>query len=249
MRSVPVLICFLLLVPGCATRGPIHARGILFGPELYLSDATGKTLFIDVYYPAGKAPYPEALASLVQHLQKVVPKHVVVGNLTEFPPELGARKWSSQEVQDFGGSLLLRSDTTPRITLLYISGKISGEDPTLLGLAFTNYAAILVDSIRQISVEGTPVEIARPDGGRALEAVVAFHESGHLIGLVNAGLPMVRDHVDHGEDCQCHSASMGSVMYGGSERIGVAGQSIGTATEFDADDLADIKAYVDAHRA
>lgn len=75
---------------------------------------------------------------------------------------------------------------------------------------------------------------------------VAIHELGHLFGLVNSGVPMVRPHED--PDDPQHSSSQDSVMYPGissGERLSILLREdpLGPVWKFDEDDVADIRAY------
>lgn len=73
-----------------------------------------------------------------------------------------------------------------------------------------------------------------------VERAVLIHELGHAMGLVNNGLKMVHDHED--KDHPKHSNSRDSVMYWAVEStLGLPGLST-IPTNFDANDIEDIRA-------
>lgn len=75
---------------------------------------------------------------------------------------------------------------------------------------------------------------------------VLLHELGHALGLVDRGVPMVRDHGD--PENPGHSSNPASLLYHRPPMEG-DGALRGPPATFDADDLADLAAYRAALRA
>ena len=123
---------------------------------------------------------------------------------------------------------------TASLYLLFVDGAAPKQGA--IGLAYTaSSAAIFSD---QIADAATLLV-----GATAIEHADTVHEVGHLLSLVNLGYTSPRPH----EDAQHpnHSDNPDSVMYWAVDNVGVAtllGGRTEPPTEFDADDVADLRA-------
>jgi hypothetical protein len=113
----------------------------------------------------------------------------------------------------------------------------SSDSPSgkVVGIAYAGSScAIFAASIEEMSTIFVTAE--------SIERIAIVHEVGHLMGLVNGGTPMVVPHED--TDHPRHSTNPNSVMYWQVEGGGVVSliQSGGAPDNFDANDIADLKA-------
>lgn len=119
--------------------------------------------------------------------------------------------------------------------VVYLEGGTDG-DGTALGVANGRTAFLF----------RTPSTL--PDTGLrspVVERAVLVHEVGHILGLVNNGVPMVRPHED--PESPHHSRNTESVMYhavdGGEALLATLAEGFAPPHQFDADDLADMRAF------
>ncbi len=76
------------------------------------------------------------------------------------------------------------------------------------GLAFNSSAMALFEPPIRDMTNANPL-LTRD----ALESTVFVHEFGHLLGLVNMGLPMVQDHLDKDHGSRGHCRNPRCLMY------------------------------------
>ncbi len=132
-----------------------------------------------------------------------------------------------------------------------------GDDRTCIeGGAFGPLAVIMPDERRQAALD--PEARALPRGTHEAERYLLIHEVGHVIGLVNKGIPATANEL-YDSPCGCHSTSEDSIMYG-VQRTFVRDDDAGALVErfeadnfyhytFGADDLADVEAFIESHRS
>jgi hypothetical protein len=103
-------------------------------------------------------------------------------------------------------------DTTIKVHVLLLDGRYeSGGDGVVLGVAWANRdLALFVDVIEETCGAVLP-PLLREQGCAAAQLAIATPELGHVIGLVDNGVPMTTPHRDpaHGS----HDASDACVMY------------------------------------
>lgn len=243
------VVAFLLA--GCvgADSGPAPSR-----VEAYLSPASGYTSILVEFDHATRPPSKYAVDELAAALRELTRRPVATTSSTPIGDDLaapGSDGWSSQELSDLARATLTSADpgafgrgTVAVIHVLYLDGEWE-ERPTAAGLASDVAAFLFID------FGAAQQTLRRGDGPSVAEIVereVLLHEVGHLLGLVNNGLPMQRPHED--PESEGHSSNKESVMYSGADyfdvQMALLAPEIDPARSFDADDLADVAAYRDA---
>jgi hypothetical protein len=174
----------------------------------YLRGTHFTTLVVEIDHPASRAPSPEAVDFLRQRLLERCDKAdvlVVVDDAIpddRFPPVVSLA--DAQEIEDESRDSFADESTGTAVAyLLYVRG-ISAQDGTggrLLGVTHRGGSIAIYASNVDSSADAfyTALEF---------EAHTLVHEFGHLLGLVDGGVPMVSDHRDprhpfHSNDRDC----------------------------------------------
>ncbi len=246
MRIVAVALVALVAGAGCLDdvlpSGPV-------GPRDYLRDSDYTKWVIEVDYAGGERPSDSVLSLLKQSMKDVVnkPGGVEVRLDDQLPRD--ERSWTTDALQ------VLRDDRQDAETggetvvthLAFLAGHSASDnaDGRVLGVAIGHgqvaiFSATVKDSCTSFSLP--PCLYSDDEIFRA----VVVHEFGHILGLVDNGIPMVNDH--EADSCndqpdRGHSDNPGSVMYCAVETTDFLQALSGDLpTEFDADDRADLEA-------
>lgn len=185
---------------------------------------------LEVLRQPGADPEPGTVAHLVAALQEGSAKPVSVstvalpaggGGIT--PGDVRALADRHGRATQGGGQAVVR--------MLFLAGRLEGEDGTLGAAVRGDTAAVFVEQVRSSS---SPLA-----GASALEEAVATHELGHLLGLVDLVRSTGRADPEH----PGHSPNRGSVMYWAIESDLVTSVLAGPPPrDFDAADRADLAA-------
>ncbi|MCZ7584914.1 MAG: hypothetical protein M5R36_17145 [Deltaproteobacteria bacterium] len=141
--------------------------------------------------------------------------------------------WTSDERDELANETfnLAVPDDTIKIHSLFLDGhdESDGGGGSILGIAWSwthlvMYKQTIEDSCGGLTLGGLTPGL-RETLCRMAEQTVWTHEIGHLIGLVDNGLPMVEDHKDPDEAHGDHDASKDCVMYWAHEGESVVGFS------------------------
>ncbi len=139
-------------------------------------------------------------------------------------------------------------DTT-KIHVMFLDGHAAEDDEsggTILGVAWSQrYIAMFKQSV-VATCETALIPLPEAVCAQA-ELLVWQHEVGHVIGLVDNGLPMVENHRDPDPAHGAHDVDSDCVMYWGYERLDSVSSVLdqlqgGSEIAFDAACLADIEA-------
>jgi hypothetical protein len=232
---VAAALALATLVAGCAAPASTYTGGTPGLPaarlEELLTNRTADRLALTSFYIEGRAPSQRAMEAVAARLKDLTGKREV----TVLPPVHLAlanasrdHGWTAAEAQGVAARLpALAQPGTAVLVYLYLDG-YGASHGRVSGFG-ADSITIFPDTFRLYS---------HADG--SLERAVLLHETGHALGLVNHGLPMVRDHVDRSEPCLCHSSNPESVMAHPDDSAHPLG--------FDNDDLADVRAFQGAHR-
>lgn len=233
-RILPIAIVALL---GAATSG------CLTGPKSaghdFLSGQPYSKLAVEIDYADGQAPRSSAASLLQQRIQERLNKAGgVTLQQTAFTPtdssysvdELRALEAKHRNGQTGGDTIVLY--------VLYLNGHsdLDTSEGKVLGVHYGRESiAVFKESVDSSSFLGLGF------GSEDLEKSVLIHEFGHALGLVNNGVGMVRPHED--ADHPKHSSNQDSVMYWAVENtLGLPLLSTTPPTQFDSDDVADLRA-------
>lgn len=185
----------------------------------------------------GSSPFDGTLDHLVAKLREVADKP---GGIRVLPVQrlpAGRTTWQPNDLATFESRYRETAHTadTMSIYILFVSGdpRYGGGGGTLLGHAYTASAVVLYsDNIRG--------DLPPLLGADDLERAVLVHEVGHLLALVNQTYKSPRDHED--PEHPGHSGNEDSIMYWALEfGDAVAALAGNLPTDFDADDLADLR--------
>ncbi|MCL4233154.1 MAG: hypothetical protein KJ042_01400 [Deltaproteobacteria bacterium] len=221
----------------------------------YLRPEPFSRLVFEIEAVAGYGPREDAMEGVIEFYADVIDKPGGIEAIADETIEgVGAGGvWTQDDLHALAESTanLDVEDDTIAIHLLYVDGSYdAGAGPgTVLGVAWGNlHLAIFTDDIDDSCATPLPFESTLC---RLAEQHVLAHELGHVIGLVDNGLPMVTDHKDptHGD----HDVSDECLMYWAYEGTSIVDLLAARITEgnldplgFDDACLADIAAVRDA---
>ena len=174
----------------------------------YLRSTHFTSLLVEIDYPAGKAPSADAVQllhdRLVERCDKPDGISVLVDEAiprTEFPGTLSVADLQDIENSHRGHFSDLATKTAV-MYVLYVTGHsdLDGASTQVLGLSYAGSSiAFFIDNAGGGAPFVTDIDV---------EATGLVHESGHMMGLVDGGVPMVVPHVDptsafHDKDPAC----------------------------------------------
>ncbi|MBZ0271827.1 hypothetical protein K8I61_07300 [bacterium] len=218
----------------------------------YIRSDTFTRLVIEVDYVPGLAPRDGVAADLAARFASILdkPDGIEVVLDEELPPMGADHVWTSDALHDFADEHfnLDVPDGTVAMHAMFVDGELETDGSArILGLAWSHaHIAIFRDTIDDVCGGGVVIPSLEEELCRRAELTIWTHEVGHVIGLVNNGVPMVNAHEDtehahHDVDDEC-------VMYWAHENDTVidviAGNLIGDgdALAFDDACLADVAA-------
>ena len=221
MRFASILFAGFFLISACSQRSKMtdYVRQQDLDVAGYFSDSVTEFV-VDVFYEASAVPFTGPLENsenttwdITDHSFKELFKahtnrRVIVPHELSEMIMFADRKvtsWDEKQLIALADSLI-RPPTATRQTasVIYISGSYLGER-TVLGIHFSGYkvAFIFKDNLSLFS-GGTSFL-------RRIEQATVVHELGHVIGLVNNGLPMQVPHED--PEHPHHTTDPDDVMY------------------------------------
>ncbi len=204
---------FVVAVAGCgdgATDPPngsgsyAHNRAPGASANDFLSGVDFDRLVVEVQYVAGFRPTDAALQALTTFLQNRLNKRQ--GVAIQLRPALQIQSQASYSTADVRAleqqhRTSYTSGRTIVAYLLFLDGEFAGGS-NVLGIAYNNTSmAVFAEKIGQFT--GGALEPSR----ETVEATVANHEFGHLLGLVNNGSPMQTEHQDEPNGHHCDNGN------------------------------------------
>jgi hypothetical protein len=173
----------------------------------YLRGTSFTSLVVEIDYPVGKAPSPEAVSLLEARLAERCdkPDGIVVNvddaiATSEFPDPVSVDDLARLEAahRDTFSNLATK---TAAMYVLYVPGSSDLDEPqsgsVILGLA---YAGSSIGFFIDNANPGRTTLVTRQE----IEGTGIVHECGHLLGLVDGGCPMVVDHEDDEHRGHCN---------------------------------------------
>lgn len=200
--------------------GPIAQAQSSLAREIF-QDSTNEFI-VKVVYEVGATPYTGSIgltandtwditessyqAAFQNHTGRVVTVPKTVGAFTQIADQ-GKSNWSALELIDLGASVSPASVVTSNkatVTVIFVNGLYEGNSG-ILGVHFSGYGFAFIFKDVVTSVGGTPID------QRYVEQSTTVHEVGHVIGLVNNGVPLTSSYEDPSH--LRHSSNSNCVMY------------------------------------
>lgn len=219
----------------------------------YIRSDSFARLVIEVDSVAGFEPLASSASSLESRLEAILdkPLGVEVVNHATIASRGSDHQWTFAELRALAAStfdLAVDSDTVKMHVLCVDGSYATPGGGVVLGIAWDQMHITLFQQTIQETCAATFVPPIFEDQLCAdAELAIWVHEVGHVLGLVDNGIPMQADHEDH--DHEGHDRSSSCVMYWAYEGDAlvsrVADDLISTgssALDFDAECLDDIAA-------
>lgn len=262
----PLLLTAALLTSGCGAlnpspvtadegKGPGGAAARARNEDYIRGDRFAK-LVLEVDSVAGFEPREASANAIVSQLQALLAKGggITVAKQSGLPSKGADHAWTFEELDALAKETFdaaVPADTI-KMHALFLDGH-SADDTSggkVLGLAWAQTHLVIfkktIEDGCRAGLTGLLAEKVCEDA----EKGVWLHEVGHLLGLVNNGLPMVTPHAD--ADHPAHDASEGCVMFWAYETGGLLDELRTRVTggnssplEFDAQCKADLAAVRD----
>ncbi len=178
----------------------------------FLRRSNFTNLIVEIDFPVGRPPAPGVLQLLEDRLTERCDKPggvtVVLDDAiptSEFPPVLGVADLDGIEAAHRDNYADLASQTAV-MYILYVVGEsdLDGATTHVVGLSYHGSSlALFADA----AAGGNGVGVTTAE----VEGSTLVHETGHQLGLVNAGIPMVQPHEDAGNGA--HDSDPSCIMY------------------------------------
>jgi len=239
MRGVAVAVVFALvaasvLAAGCSKAG--------VAADQFLSETQYTRLLIEIDHQQGKAPHSSAVDLLRTRIEERCNKPA--GLQVETKPFTESDSvWTIEEIRALENEKRdhQASGSTAVLYILYIGGRY--ENDKVIGVQYGSSSFALFKDTMATAANPTNPLIPLSFTAVDVERSVIVHEFGHVLGLVNHGTAMVRDHEDKDPKNRGHSSNKDSVMYYAVESLFVSQVFTGPPpTQFDEDDKADLRA-------
>ncbi|MEX2473170.1 MAG: hypothetical protein WEA34_13365, partial [Gemmatimonadota bacterium] len=175
-----------------------------------LSDTDFQHLVVEVQYVEGMAPEQTALDDLADFLEARLTKPGGIEIRVDDQP-IGPATGTTYSAADIRAleaehREIFTSGDTLATYLLVVDGEYEQEN--VLGIAYYNTSTALFGEKIQDNTGG----LGQPSKAR-VEATVAMHEFGHIMGLVDNGTDMVTEHKDPEPGRGSHCDDDGCLMY------------------------------------
>ena len=205
----------------------------------FLRDETYTKLTVEVDWVTGHKPDSADLDAVVEALEQLAHKDPIEVVWDDELPDQGAPEWTYAAAEDMELAWRDRyrdAETGEAVIYyLYLDGhsEYDGDSSYVLGYAYHGSSLIMFEE--RIAATGGGLPLVGSVG-----ATVAVHELGHLLGLVENGIPMVEDHKDpdHGD----HDIDSDCIMYWAANTDSVTEMLGLTQPGFDDACLADVAA-------
>lgn len=205
---------------GAGGGGPDADTGGLPRHSLLIRGAPFASLVVEVDSVPGLEPDERNQDDLAAVLDSLVdkPAGVTVVRDGALDSRGADHAWTFDELSELAAASFDRPLAADAIAVhaMFIDGH-SAEDSdrgVVLGLAWSHtHIAIFEQTILDMCDASSLPPLLAAEQCRGAELAIWTHESGHLLGLVDNGLPMVDDHRDPDPEHGAHDASDACVMY------------------------------------
>jgi hypothetical protein len=206
-----------------------------------LSNATFKSMVIELVYVEGFAPTAQAVNNFTSFLNARANKSGGIMVIKRAIASPGKTTFTNQEIAAIEDANRTKYNTANQIAVwaLFIDGASASntKNSSVLGTAYRNTSFVIYEK----TVQGFSDSAFEPDRS-LVETTVITHEFGHILGLTNLGTALQSDHED--PEHQKHCVVENCLMYWTAESgSGISNMiSGGSAPKLDAQCLADLKA-------
>lgn len=203
-------------------------------------------LVIEIDHAPGREPSVGAREHLIGELRNVTSKTRISVKLQASLDDDPDKRWTAADLVALEATTRSTEHKAPVALLhvLYPAGEFVNESVAGITISGTVIGPVVVflDAIDELQSPLGPIALPR-EARDEIERATLLHEAGHAMGLVDNGLPMVRDHED--PQSEGHSSNPDSVMYWQVETINGIREAFlhdgAIPAYFDADDRADLR--------
>jgi hypothetical protein len=214
----------------------LHNRVVGASANEILSPTKYTSLLVEVQYMSGYAPDANAMTTIQNFLNNYINKPGGISIVTKQLNLSTSATFNLDQVKNIEETNRtgFTSGSQIAIYILYAGGNYT--DNNVIGLAYRNTSIVIFGKTVHDNSGGIG-QVSRSK----LEATVAEHELGHLLGLVNLGSPMQTNHQDGTHPNHCSNNNC--LMYYASNTRDVLGfLQLGNIPSLDATCAADLRA-------
>lgn len=235
----------MVLASGCTLLDPREPPRPYY--EELLEGEEFPNLIIEIDHAPGREPSLLAREHLQNELRNVTSKTLVSFRVEASLDDDASKQWSVADLLALEERTRTSTHAAPDAVLhvLYPAGEFENESVAGITISGSRIGPVTVflDTIDKLQSPVGPITLPK-QARDEVERATLLHEAGHAMGLVNNGLPMVRDHED--AEHEGHSTNEDSVMYWQVETLAGIREALlhdgAVPAYFDADDRADMRA-------
>lgn len=200
-----------------------------------LGHARYTRLTVEIQFAPGMQPQQRAVNNLVSFLKKYVSKPAGITVTLKQVGSIGKPKITTQDADSFALKNRVLYTGGDLIALYIYFADAAAAKSWLGGVSYRNTAMVVFEKTIQDNLKNESLANLTK-----METGVLEHEMGHLLGLVNNGLPMLTPHEDaaHKFHCTNRNCLMYHAMEGGLQKM--AGDAVPL---LDANCIKDLKGY------
>ncbi|MBD3627112.1 hypothetical protein [Cyclobacterium sp.] len=206
-----------------------------------LSDDRFTALELEIVYMEGFKPTSFMVSEMTDFLQELTLKPEGIRVTEREIPAEGEEFYTTDKIAELENRYResYNDGNTVSVFLLVVDGFYmqNEEEYFTIGAAYRNTSMVLFG--RRIAENSGGF---RKPGRGNLEATVALHELGHLLGLVNIGTEMVTPHEDTDQDREFHCDNADCLMYWAVETSNVLNFMQNSVPELDENCRNDLRA-------
>ncbi len=236
MKSVKyfILAAWVVLAATGCRKDNINNGPLAIKAEDFLSSRKYEKLQVEICYVQGFEPDQNSLDQLKSFLDARIHKPEGISFKYTSIPATGKSSYDLDDINEIEKDYRNDFSRHDELVVFVFFADAPYAQGEVLGLAYgTTACAIFEKTVQDNSGGiGQPTQVV-------LETTVLEHEFGHLIGLVDAGTPMVSAHASDGHHCNNQSC----LMYYAVETLDViANLAGGEVPSLDANCIADLQA-------
>lgn len=220
------LLFFVLITVG--TISSCKKDNTILGPSVssnsFLSDQDYTKLRIEIQSVPNHEPTAQTLNNLVSFLKDRLKKPGGIEIVQTSISSPGKTTLDLDQIRTIEkeSRTLFSSGNTLTAYILFLDAEYAQNNGSskVLGIAYGSSSMVLFEK----TIEDNSGGLAQPSQ-TVLETVVAEHEFGHVMGLVNNGTPMLSAHQDKPHGAHCDNSSC--LMYWSVETTDILGNLLG----------------------